>query len=352
MDHCIIAADLHGSAKTPKKLKTFQTTLRGLTMLAITYGNRMVVVAGDIFDDRYNTPPSVVLVLLEELNWALDRGVKWVLLPGNHDIASKSQYSHTLLRTFERHATVITQPIIIRADSGALMFFAPWRKPRDLQADLDMLAFQAATLVGSPKVLITHTAIKEGSLGASDFQAESGIKTEDLHPEAYDLVLVGDYHREQQLADNVWYLGSVTEQTYGDRDPGGAHVLDCRGETPVYKSLEFPLPLPRYVSYDFSSARSRTEMVVPEYNMKDYVRISAPPSLVDEAASMWPTAEIREVVTKEHLEKACRFDLPLDSSPSVVFDAFCQGKDLPSEDVAVGRDILDYVLANGKEEAE
>jgi len=337
----IIGADIHGSSKTPRKLSTFKKLIRQFTKLAIVYGTGKVIGLGDFFDKRWGTPVEVVLAFKEELEYAQSRGVTWVLLPGNHDIASKHDMGNTFLRVFDKLAYVVEEPEIIHLDNGGAIFLCPWRPSSELRQDLRAMAKEAVKLKSGPKVLMTHTPLREGMISRSNFQNKGlDISVADLMADAYDMVLMGDYHKKQQLAHNVWFLGSALTHTYGDVEPGGAYLLDLRAPVPHLKPVEFSEPLPQYRVWDMTHYRLEKELFLPTYDPNDYNLIKVPTHLEEAAEQLWPTAKVQAVVTREEERKLGRLKDTDPSNPSAVTLAFCKLRRWDDHHFKIGMEFI------------
>lgn len=338
----VLGADLHGSAKTRRKLATFKQLLRDFTQLAITYGTYKVLIAGDLFDKRFGLDPEVVIALAEELDYAESRGVTWLILPGNHDIFSKSNMAATLLRVFNKVAYVWADgPQVISLPQGGGLMLAPWRPIPKLKQDLASLAMAAAKLKDGPKVLITHTPLKEGFASASNYRvSDLDICVGDMFPDAYDLILLGDYHQEQQVGANAYYLGAPIQHNHGDINPGGAKLLDLTGKTPVIKKLKLPTDHPKYVTWDLTHIKREEDLVISNYNPDDYNRIRIDSSLADAAVAAYPTAQIQRVVTSGRLKTLGRMEGADPKNPGDVMLKYAKLKGWDDQRFGVGMEIV------------
>ena len=80
--------------------------------------------------------------------------------------------------------------------------------------------------VGMKKILLAHLPIFGAKVG-SDFHPREEATLEDIQADKWDLILLGHYHKRQQLADNVWYVGAPIQQNFGDEgNEDGFMVLD------------------------------------------------------------------------------------------------------------------------------
>lgn len=337
----ILTADLHGSSKTTRKLATFKQLLRDLTQLAVTYGTYRVCVLGDIYDARYGTPPEVVLAVHDELVYAHQRGVYWMLLPGNHDVASHVDMSKTLLRVYSKQAYVFDKPTTIELDNGGCLCIAPWRPIPELRRDLLELSRKAVKYIGGPRILFTHTPLKEGAVSRSNFTVRDlDISVQDMYPDAYDAIYIGDYHGAQMVGPNARYLGSPIQHGFGDGPSGGAYLLDLTGKTQVLQQMALPSWYPSYRIWDITGATVPDDLYIPDYNADDYNWIRVPFEMEGTAAKMYPTARIEGVSTRATERKLGRLGNVDPSKVDEVMLEFCKVRGWGDQQFALGMGIV------------
>lgn len=96
-------------------------------------------------------------------------------------------------------------------------------------------------------VLLGHLGV-EGSYGAGMSKLDGPFSTGDLKQGSnYELVLLGHYHRRQELAHNVYYVGNPVAQDFGDSElekgfytftTDNGHVIDS---SIMFHKLNYPM---------------------------------------------------------------------------------------------------------------
>jgi DNA repair exonuclease SbcCD nuclease subunit len=167
-------------------------------------------VVGDIFDAR----TSIDVAVLDSVCRAFRKASKLVplkLLAGNHDSYLRSPDRNSL-QVFRGIADVFEEPTV-----WSPFALLPWNDDHDkLRADAKKLAEE-----NMASFLLAHVLV-EGAV-----PKRKGFPLADLHPDDYELVLMGDVHKPMELANGVHYVGSPMQIDF--RDAGqerGFIVLD------------------------------------------------------------------------------------------------------------------------------
>lgn len=168
-----------------------------------------VVLAGDLFHSVRPTNAAIVFAFrqFQRLREALPQA-PIVLIAGNHD-TPRSTETGTILRLFEELG------VDVATDEARRLVYPAH--------DLSILAVPHQALVNGPRpslhpegperhhVLVLHGEI-EGVFPADRSAAEYGGALLGLHemsPEEWSYVALGHYHVQHQVADRVWYAGSL-----------------------------------------------------------------------------------------------------------------------------------------------
>ena len=239
--------------------------------------------AGDLFD-RKNTIDAVTFN--EVWSRVSRRGgpPEW-LLKGNHDIAAGG-IRHTL-EAFASLPTVKVFDTPQRVEIGnASVYLVP---------HMEDVAEQRAALGTFPletdnerfKLLICHGQVA-GAISGSEYVLPGSLTLEDLHAEAYDLVLLGHCHEPHQLAPNVFYVGSQCQRSFADI---GAARRMFLVDTDARRWDSHPLLGPRFQREIFSTL-STFERWQPSSN--DYYKVVV------------RSPEITDSLIKDKLEGYCR----------------------------------------------
>lgn len=188
-----------------------------------------LVIAGDVVDRRGAQPARVleaVAAVLQEAA-ALFRDV--FVLVGNHDQPLRrgaESHSLSVFKGYRRNLRVVDSPFFegeVRRFGLALM---PWRYERaEFLAGVAELAERSATC-GSA-LLFAHVALRGGKT-SNGFSPDAPVGVEDLRRDAWAAVFAGDYHRRQEVAPGVHYIGSAWETNFGEANDPPKGALDIR----------------------------------------------------------------------------------------------------------------------------
>lgn len=182
---------------------------------------------GDIFDSRISQKQSVLNVLTRIIELYDDAGHKIICVVGNHD---KSDYdsSESFLDPYKYHPSfdLISQTDYRQLD-GLDCYFIPFYN-EDIWRD------ELLSLTPKPgSYLFSHIAIT-GSVNNDGTKIENPIKVSDFKP--FKKVLLGHYHNSQQIGSNIFHLGSIQQNNFGEDDEKGFWLLKEDGSITLIKS--------------------------------------------------------------------------------------------------------------------
>jgi len=222
--------------------------LDGVLATAIEHKAKAIVHLGDLFHDRKGIPPEVIHRAGEWLDRVHAAKIELHLLVGNHDM-SLDAGTHAL-RGFKGrailHDRVETVDIL-----GSRCGFIPYAEdPAAVAAAATHLRTQRCEYV------FGHLGIgdpKYANCVPVEYEVPGRIALDDLRPGDFAQIFLGHYHLQQQLLDNVQYVGSPLQLSFGEADhPKGWHVLDERRGTVRIAANTFS---PKYhIVYDAESA--------------------------------------------------------------------------------------------------
>lgn len=197
--------------------------------------------AGDFFTSRASQSLSVLLATKNILKLFSINDIGLTIIPGNHcktDLGSEDSY----LDIFNNYANVL----VIKKETSLPIF-------SEVNDDIHLLPYfkesgsylerLSKLQVKIPSVLITHIAIS-GVKNNDGSEVQNNLKSELF--KQFDLVLCGHYHKRDQLAQNIWYIGSSHPQNFGEDNEKGICIVNKD------LSLEFVnLNFPKYFTYRF-----------------------------------------------------------------------------------------------------
>lgn len=185
-----------------------------------------VLVAGDTFDTE--TPSrATVRQALQEM--AVEPGIRWFLIPGNHDSLQAEELWRTVGGECPDNVTVarVAEPVGIGDDAVLLPAPCPVRRPgRDLTAWMSA----AETQAGAIRIGLAHGAIQNfGEDGAADVIAPGRADRANL-----DYLALGDWHGQIQVNERTWYSGTPEPDRFKHDAPGRALIveIDAPGAVP------------------------------------------------------------------------------------------------------------------------
>jgi DNA repair exonuclease SbcCD nuclease subunit len=170
---------------------------------------KKVLLNGDIFESADYIATDVYDAVYMELEALHQAGLEVAITVANHDIssASKARLVHTL-RPFSRVAQVIEQPLRL----WQRLYVIPWMEPDALKRAIA----EASRRGYGHQCLVLHCAVQGAKTGPKDYLLRCPVKLKDLFPDKWDLILLSDFHKTQFLANNVLYLGSPIQHTFGE----------------------------------------------------------------------------------------------------------------------------------------
>ncbi len=193
-----------------------------LADLARDKGAPIILLAGDTFDTE--TPsPDVRRQALAEMRG--HDGLRWVILPGNHDSLQAAQLWAALANDAPPNVTLAVEDKPIAMDPAAQLLPAPCttRRPgRDLTAWMS----DAQTGDGVVRIGLAHGPIRtfsEDDSGADiiapDRAAKSGL----------DYLALGDWHGFVEIDPRTFYSGAPEQDRFKHERPGEALAVEIDG---------------------------------------------------------------------------------------------------------------------------
>ena len=167
----------------------------------------LVVICGDIFHSRDRLVSETIL-LFDSFIEHLIKIIPTIIIPGNHD-------------TFSHHdrLDIISGIVDIKCQVCSQQNFYYLKETgvyRYKNLNLYVSNFLDKEIVSAEKSERLNIALYHGMLAGAkihdDFVTKNNISLTDF--EGYDLILLGDIHKRQFLADNCAYPGSLIQQSH------------------------------------------------------------------------------------------------------------------------------------------
>jgi DNA repair exonuclease SbcCD nuclease subunit len=228
---------------------------------ALARGIKRVLLNGDLFQNSEFIEVEVYDLCYRKLEELYKAGLEVVINVGNHDIYAKlrGRILHSL-RPFRRVARIVEKPDLIW---GCLQV-VPW--------DEDSAKLKEAISKGAMEHvpgLVLHCGVQGARTGPKNFIPNQGLRFRDIKADKYTIVLLSDFHTQQHLSKNAWYLGSPIIHSFGEihRPAIWSIVLDRH----KYSAEKIYTRLPRFRTIQANTPEDLQLKLLPRYK-GDYVK--------------------------------------------------------------------------------
>ena len=188
-----------------------------LAAAARAHGAADILVAGDTFDSQTPSPATLRQALQA---MAADPGLRWWLLPGNHD----SLAAGDLWQRIAREAPPNVRPLLTTAPVGiapdVVLLPAPCtqRRPgRDLSAGMA----DVTTPAGALRVGVAHGAVQAFSEDGNP----ALIPPDRAETAGLAFLALGDWHGQLRIGERTWYAGTPEADGFKHAEEPGALVV-------------------------------------------------------------------------------------------------------------------------------
>lgn len=195
-------------------------------------GGSTIVIAGDIFHKRGSIEPSVLNPVMDEFRGLTRRGYRVYAIPGNHDLASnESERVNNAVTALESVGVIVAhEPYTFEPDPGELWVVTlfPWRaKVADLICDMETSrnyaidGYEESGYEEPFQDAIIHAPID----GVLPHLEGHGASASALSDTGFTRVFAGHYHHHRDMGDEVYSIGALTHQTWGDIGSRAGYML-------------------------------------------------------------------------------------------------------------------------------
>lgn len=249
-------ADLHlGKALNERPLLDLQEEMLGGLLEAVEkHGVQGVLLAGDIYDR--SLPPKEAVELLSRFlsELCLQRGVKVVMVSGNHDSPERLSYAADLLSGMGLHIGLVDKAITRVELGGVDVYALPYvdrthlsylheKKFKSLEEAVSHHLNALELSADRYNILMSHHyVLGESPLEESDSERPLFLgNTENLSAglfKSFDYVALGHIHKAQSVAENIRYSGAPMKYSKSEahREPGYI-ILDTEERTTAFYPL-------------------------------------------------------------------------------------------------------------------
>lgn len=194
-----------------------------LASAARTGGASVVLIAGDVFDSP-GLADAVLLKLMARLQ--AHTGLRWFIIPGNHDPATPAGLWDRLARLdIPANVHVCRQAAPIELADGVVLLPSPLSS-KAVTADPTAWMSDAGTAPGTIRIGLAHGATQGFGSEATASVPISPTRARDA---GLDYLALGDWHGCKEIAPSTWYAGTPEPDSYQDNDPGHALLVTIPG---------------------------------------------------------------------------------------------------------------------------
>lgn len=218
-----------------------QAAIRTLGELAVKHGASAVLLAGDIYDKQQLSPQTLAKPIEGMRQFPK---VTWHLIPGNHDHLRENGLWDRLLRANlpeNVHLHTRRGAVKIQDDEGTAVYLLPAPLLHIANVD-DLTSYmdKEATPYGAIRIGIAHGSIQ--GFG-SDSETSNYIQPTRADTAGLAYLALGDWHRQVQIADRVWYSGTPEPDQF-KRSPDVIGTL-CNGGSALLVDIAGPRAMPK-----------------------------------------------------------------------------------------------------------
>uniref|UniRef100_A0AAU6W070 Calcineurin-like phosphoesterase n=1 Tax=Pseudomonas phage Nican01 TaxID=3138540 RepID=A0AAU6W070_9CAUD len=181
-------------------------------------------ITGDLFHVRGSVSPKVLNPVKNAFTKQTGKGLKIVVLTGNHDLESRD--SEALSNACEALSpipgvTIVSKPRIFHDDYVVMV---PWydsldtvrKHIADCIEEIEDLGDEAASYT-----LMLHAPVNGVLFGIPDH----GFYAKELEKLGFARVFSGHFHNHKQFEGEVYSVGALTHQTWGDVKSLAGHII-------------------------------------------------------------------------------------------------------------------------------
>ncbi|NHJ48642.1 MAG: hypothetical protein FK733_12730, partial [Asgard group archaeon] len=198
--------EIEDTTKLPERLHSLKKVLDNMATYCVENNIRFMIIGGDILHGK-----SIIHAIAQDImidfftHWS--DMLRFYVIDGNHDLSGKGHSVVSALKSLRTIPSVTWIPFNEVARIGEILF-VPYGPDM-----VDVIKNTSAT------VLVSHFGLSEGMLN-SGISIVSDISLKDLKGK-YNLVLLGHYHKPQEIIDKdiaLYYVGSPIQLDWGEKN--------------------------------------------------------------------------------------------------------------------------------------
>lgn len=286
---------------------------------------------GDLFNSRTAVPMDVYYLVYEKLKEISNDRDIWLLV-GNHDLFLKRGNEISSTRPFETICHVVDKPMVtISVDNLTQFVWLPFEEGN--KENLKLLRDFQPLSIRKNALLLGHLGLTGAKVGTHEYRMKTELNVEDLHPELFDWVVLGHYHKFQILGkdENVVYAGSMLQRTFGERgEKKSAFIFDTKNP---HELSRIELTAPKFISRKATAVISFKTTAKLSVVRGNYVEVSCKDSERDGVNKKLMALGAKDFVIKGEFEEHFQPRLQVDSLASIsdMVEAYVDGSETKLE---------------------
>ncbi|WNO29844.1 recombination exonuclease [Bacillus phage SDFMU_Pbc] len=295
----------------------------------------VLLFGGDLFHKR-KTLEDVVFNEVFEV-FAQHSDVRVYMVRGNHDSRDNSTSSRHWLEPFNclPHVTVFSTPGYVEVEQDGFLFnlFAiPYSDDIErLKKSINKFA-EIAGKTENPSILAGHIGVDGSEIGRYNHRLAGAFSVADLHPDVFDYVALGHYHKRQFLGgtDNVFYTGNTIQASFSDEgQEKGVMLIDLAAKG---KPTFIPIENKQFIT--LTKIDENTQDLVENH----YVRLVLPKEQVKEVEVFKEKSDNFRLEVTKHYKVETRIGIEMDSTEEQIVSEYT--KEFYPEATEAALDIL------------
>lgn len=305
------------------QLATLETILKRAQELKVP-----VIFGGDLFHKRIYVDSRVFNPIFDMIAKYSD--VQVILVRGNHDSVTNSLHSISSLDTLSNlpNVVVFTEPSYLEVGTGETAFMLHGLPYGEEIADMKMWLNNSVKQMEKfelPNLLVAHIGVDGATVGQYSHTLEGAFTVGDLHPDKFDYIYLGHYHKRQELAPNVIYGGNTIQTSFSDegQTKGYHELLISEDGTMSTNYVEIPNKMFITVTGD-----NIPDNDILENNYIRFTGTEEQAKVVNDIVSTGGLTNVRVTVQRDYSEES-RLGVTADTSEEDILTSYVALKELP-----------------------
>lgn len=218
-----------------------------------------IIIGGDVFHKRGAVKTEVFNKVFKVLSDNED--IETHVLRGNHDSTTNSLRTHSSITPFKSLPNVhIYNTPKQHVIDGVGFYFLPYGD--EVEEMKEFIHSGDKVDSSDTNILVAHIGVEGATQGKHSHRLSGAFGYGDLRPDYFDYILLGHYHKRQQLStehNRHFYGGSFMQHNFGDEGQDkGVHFIDTDEGL-----VEFiPLETTKFVTIQGNNAPSNLEEIM------------------------------------------------------------------------------------------